>query len=424
MKILYIVHARVSDEYSGTPLIAEQYAKECKNLGWEACILTPSFDNIDFKNQKPEVISNILHISWPAIKNWTLDAFLNNKNRDYKKLQIPFSPDVVHILDWVNMCPSIFTLLKKINVPIIKHVYNFEDFCYFISPIYRKEDNRYCDAPLTSKECCECINDNNFSKLKLLKKIKYLLFTNKKKLKREINAKLKNRNHVIQDQAQNYYDHLIFPSDSFAKYYFSHLGINKKHSIIPNGINIISEKIDKKKSSSLNFIYTGGVSLRKGWKIIESVFYQICSENKYKIKLRIYGDKNKTKKSKLNKFSNIEFFDSFHPKEIDDIMKWADVGIAPSFFETYSRIVREYINYNIVPISTNAFGVPDIIKNNKNGIIIEKPYTENLLKTLEKILKDPYILDNLRKNMNRSEIMSKSEEFKKISNIYKKSVKN
>ena len=101
-------------------------------------------------------------------------------------------------------------------------------------------------------------------------------------------------------------------------------------------------------------------------------FYQICSENKYKIKLRIYGDKNKTKKSKLNKFSNIEFFDSFHPKEIDDIMKWADVGIAPSFFETYSRIVREYINYNIVPISTNAFGVPDIIKNNKNGIIIEK----------------------------------------------------
>ena len=166
-------------------------------------------------------------------------------------------------------------------------------------------------------------------------------------------------------------------------------------------------------------IYTGGISIRKGWEIIEDVFYKICSEKKNKIEFRIYGDKNKIKKSKLKKFSNIEFFDSFNPKDIYNIMQWADVGIAPSFFETYSRIVREYINYGVVPISTNAFGVSDIIKNNHNGIIINEPYNENLFLIIKQILDNPKILNNLRLGLSSSKIVSAEKEFNEIFNLYK-----
>ena len=54
MRILYVVHANSWDEYSGTPLIAEQYARESINKGCEACIITPTFNNFDFENQKPK----------------------------------------------------------------------------------------------------------------------------------------------------------------------------------------------------------------------------------------------------------------------------------------------------------------------------------------------------------------------------------
>ena len=148
-------------------------------------------------------------------------------------------------------------------------------------------------------------------------------------------------------------------------------------------------------------------------------FIRFVQKKKNKIELRIYGDKNKTKKSKLKKFLNIKFFDSFNPKEINNVMQWADVGIAPSFFETYSRIVREYISYNIVPISTNAFGVSDIIKNNHNGIIINEPYSENLFLIIKQILNDPKILNNLRSEMSLSKIVSTEKEFNEIFNLYK-----
>ena len=100
-------------------------------------------------------------------------------------------------------------------------------------------------------------------------------------------------------------------------------------------------------------------------------------------------------------------------------MQWADVGIAPSFFETYSRIVREYINYGVVPISTNAFGVSDIIKNNHNGIIINEPYNENLFLIIKQILDNPKILNNLRLGLSSSKIVSAEKEFNEIFNLYK-----
>ena len=53
MKILYVVHATSLEDPSGTPLIAKQYAKKVIKKGYEAAIVTPTFEDVDFKNQKP-----------------------------------------------------------------------------------------------------------------------------------------------------------------------------------------------------------------------------------------------------------------------------------------------------------------------------------------------------------------------------------
>ena len=107
MKVLYVVHANIWNEYSGTPLIAEQYAKESINKGCEACIITPTFDNFDFQNQKLKKINNISYLNWPGLKNWNIDAFIEIKSSKNQFIKIPFTPDIIHILDWVNIDPSI-----------------------------------------------------------------------------------------------------------------------------------------------------------------------------------------------------------------------------------------------------------------------------------------------------------------------------
>mgnify|MGYP001162412393 FL=1 len=232
MKVLYVVHANIWNEYSGTPLIAEQYAKESINKGCEACIITPTFDNFDFQNQKLKKINNISYLNWPGLKNWNIDAFIGIKSSKNQLFKIPFTPDIIHILDWVNIDPSILKTLKKFNVPIIKHVFNFEDFCYFISPIYKKKDNSYCNAPLSVNDCANCISEKKFQDQKVLGKLKNIFLNEKKNLSKTLKEKLLSRNKIVVDQIKNYYDHLVFPSKSFADYYFSHVNTVKKNSII------------------------------------------------------------------------------------------------------------------------------------------------------------------------------------------------
>ena len=99
-------------------------------------------------------------------------------------------------------------------------------------------------------------------------------------------------------------------------------------------------------------------------------------------------------------------------------MTWADIGIAPSYFETYSRIVREFVNFGVVPISTNAFGVSELINSNKNGIILDKPFSKNLFYIMSKIINEPSFLKSLQIGVKDSKIISKEEEFKRIFKLY------
>ena len=85
--------------------------------------------------------------------------------------------------------------------------------------------------------------------------------------------------------------------------------------------------------------------------------------------------------------------------------------------------MREYINFNVIPIATNVFGVSDIIKDNINGILISRPYSENLFLALKRIINNPYILTKLRQGTEETSIVSKEDEFKEIFDLYKKLIK-
>ena len=144
------------------------------------------------------------------------------------------------------------------------------------------------------------------------------------------------------------------------------------------------------------------------------------SEGTNNFKLRIYGDKKVTLKSSLSTFKNVFFFERYSPDEIDEIFGWADIAVAPFFFETYSRIVREFMIRGVVPISTDAFGIPDIIENNVNGFIIKKPMEIDLYNTLKRILSDRRIIKDMKKSVQNTVINNPEDELNSILEVYKK----
>ena len=416
MNIIYIVQANSWNLNAGTPIIANQYALLAKNKNFNVCVLTPTNNKENFYKTLKK--NDILYYSIPSITEWRLNGFDEKKNIIDEDLKLPFKPDLIHIIDWLHFDSQFLYSISNLKVPIIRHYCAFEDFCYFVHPIYKKKDNSLCNFKLNADICSDCISENIFKNYKFLKRVKSFLLNEKKKNLQMLKIKLKDRVRIANSHIDNIYNHLIFPSKSFADYFFTHAKATKPYSVIPHGIKL--NKIINKKSSkeTFNIIYTGGYAYRKGWEIVEKSFDKLLRKYPNKIKLRIYGDKNKIQKSKLGKFENIEFFDHFNHNEIKSVLSWADIGILPSLFETYGTIIREYLSFNVIPVVSNFFGANDIIKNNENGIILEKNCFEDLVFSVEKILNNKEFANKLRKNIFETKIISEDEEFDKINEIY------
>jgi glycosyltransferase involved in cell wall biosynthesis len=413
MKILYLCHADPDVDFSGTPLIAEQYIMNLNKKGHDCALLLPMSNKYKTINKSKQ--EKIKKFYWPFLDNWKVKAFENIPFlHNDQKIEINFKPDIIHVLTWANFSPSVFDKLKSFNVPIIRHVYGFEDFCYFGRPIFYHNDHSKCEAPLSEKNCSNCIIKNE--DVNFLEKIKSIISNKKKKIKNNLRI----RKFMVNKHFENYFDHLIFSSKFFADFFLKHHKSSKPYSLIKHGIKEPQKTFQKNDDDFVNIIFCGATEPAKGWFIIEDVFFKILKNYSFKFNLRIYGNKKVTSKSKLSYFKNVSFYDEFHPKDIDEIFGWADLGIAPFLFETYSRIIREFMIRGVVPIGTDAFGIPEVINDKYNGFLIKKPFKKNLFDILKNILENKKQISEMRNNLKKADIISPDQEMQDIMKIYKK----
>ena len=90
-------------------------------------MLTPNSKKLNNFNQLVKKYQKFTHYYWPLSKdNNQLSFYKENYTDNLKNITIPFVPDIIHIIDLVNFETSILKELKKFNVPIIRHVWNFK----------------------------------------------------------------------------------------------------------------------------------------------------------------------------------------------------------------------------------------------------------------------------------------------------------
>ncbi len=142
------------------------------------------------------------------------------------------------------------------------------------------------------------------------------------------------------------------------------------------------------KNKKINFLFVGQLIERKGLHYIFSAFNSLSLEEKKKIKLHIVGEGNL--KNKLIKFINENSFVEYHGflsgKKLEKIYSISDILIFPSIFDGWGVVPMEAMEQSLSVILSKNAGVSEIIKNKKNGYIIE-PNTKSLLKTIKICIK-------------------------------------
>lgn len=160
-----------------------------------------------------------------------------------------------------------------------------------------------------------------------------------------------------------------------------------KFTIIPHGINL--PNLSKENPIDIfTILYVGRMEFRKGTDILLSAIPIVL--NKYpKVKFNLVGeDKNEYENNfrKLNSEAincQVDFNGQTDTTQLQEFYANCTLFVAPSRYESFGLVFIEAMSYGKPVIGFKVGGIPEIIKNYKNGLFAE---IDNPIDLAEKII--------------------------------------
>lgn len=200
-------------------------------------------------------------------------------------------------------------------------------------------------------------------------------------------------------------------------------GWNRRFRIVPHSIDYANvRRVGKSHQGKIIFAFIGSMSWHKGVHVLIDAFRKVTDQN---IALRIYGSSQNHSdylRALLNlaKGDNrIFFLDPFKIEALPEIMEDIFVMVIPStYYENYPLVMLMALAYRVPVIASKIGGIPEVVRDGFNGFLFERGDAEELSRVIERIAKEPGILERVKRNIvapRRTE-----EEALDYENIYRK----
>jgi len=173
--------------------------------------------------------------------------------------------------------------------------------------------------------------------------------------------------------------------------------IIKKMTIVYNGVSDNSENYTKKNHSAFTYGIVTRMVIDKG--IGEAITaFKLLNEVHPETKLILVGDGPNIQlfKSQAKDNKNIVF--TGHLNDPLGEMNSLDVLLHPTYHESFSITLIEASMFGLPIITTDVGGNPEIIINNKTGLLVSPKDEISLFKAMEKLYKSKELRDTLGKN--------------------------
>ena len=214
------------------------------------------------------------------------------------------------------------------------------------------------------------------------------------------------------------------------RFEYSGMPIRKKSIVIPNGVNVLEiKKISKMNlKGDFKLFFPGGAkSFKGGDLVIKSL--SIIKKKIPGIHLYITGNIPKNniirkliKSKKLDK--NVTLLGFLEHKKNLEVFNSTDLLVFPSKSEGFSIVLLEAMALGKPIVTTNFGGIPELVKNKKNGIIVKRD-PNSIAKAVIYLFKNKELCKNISLN-NLNDV--KKFDWEKIVDdyveLYKRCIKN
>jgi len=198
--------------------------------------------------------------------------------------------------------------------------------------------------------------------------------------------------------------------------------------MIPNGIPIL-KSTNKKYPKIYDVLLVGRLEKVKGIDILLKAINILKNKYRKDLKIAIAGDgslkenlKNLVKELKID--NEVNFLGN--RKDVEKLMYCSKILVLPSRYEGFGLVIIEAMSRQLPIIATRVGGIPDIIENNKDGLLVPPENPEELAKAIDRLLENKHLRTELAKNAYKKvkENYSIETYTKKILNLYKSLIKN
>lgn len=363
MKICNIIYSYSPYNCGGADIYAESISKHLEKIGHESMVITTKpYSGINSLKPSIEYINgvkvysfypfNIYSIQnnnqknflekaiWSSIDTWNLHTYKVIKNILARE-----KPDVVHLHTPISISFSVFNAIKGLNIPFILTLHDYFLLC------------KRCFLLHGNGKICD--NSNHICKIY-----------------RNISRRI----------VDNKVDTVISPSKFVLNMLTKHGFFKKSRKIVlPNGIEVPEEPIQKIKSNFVDIFFIGAISQHKGINMLVEAFKKIEDD---KLRLHIAGTGpllNQLKESSRDD-NRITFYGFVSDKRKENLSNLADIFILPSiWYENFPISIQEAFCHSTPVIGSSIGGIPELIQDGYNGFLFEAGNMEELRRILEEL---------------------------------------
>lgn len=168
-------------------------------------------------------------------------------------------------------------------------------------------------------------------------------------------------------------DCIIALSQSWKEWFME--TFNHPNVVVIKNIIAAPQIKEVEKDGKLRLLFLGRLGKRKGFYDLIEVLYMHRAEFKGRLEVLFGGDGEVEEVCSLIKeyqLGNIAKYQGWvNSEKRSYLLNFCDVYILPSYNEGLPISILEAMSYSLPVISTNVGGIPEVLRNNENGFLIE-----------------------------------------------------
>lgn len=201
-------------------------------------------------------------------------------------------------------------------------------------------------------------------------------------------------------------DLVTSPSEYQARMLGAAPWLHKRIDVSPTGVTLSTDTIPRTRTvpspgavrigALSNFLLSFEGEDFKGAAVLASASAQLPAGSP---KIHVYGATDATSKACLERSPNLVLHGRFDAERLNEILDELDYLVVPSLIENYPTVVREAFARGVPAITSDAGGLPELVTDGVNGLVVPAGDTAALAAALTRAQRDTDLLEHLREGI-------------------------